>query len=92
MITTQWEKDAFTAVAHALTRELAKTTAEAASTNLATNIGYPNYADGVAGNNKTDSYSKLAFGSNYPRMQGVKAKYDATGVFNSWFAVQPAAL
>ncbi|KAG8897041.1 hypothetical protein FRC00_004900 [Tulasnella sp. 408] len=91
LVTTQWEKAAFTAVAQAATRELADTIARAASTDLATNIGYPNYADGVAGQNKTDTYSKLAFGANYERMQEVKKMYDPESVFSKWFAIQPAA-
>ncbi|KAG8944176.1 hypothetical protein FRC04_002132 [Tulasnella sp. 424] len=91
LVTTQWEKAAFTAVAQAATRELADTIAKAASTDLATNIGYPNYADGVAGKNKTDTYSRLAFGANYERLQEVKKMYDPEGVFSKWFAIQPAA-
>ncbi|KAG8897040.1 hypothetical protein FRC00_004899 [Tulasnella sp. 408] len=91
LVTTQWEKAAFTAVAQAATRELADTIAKAASTDLATNIGYTNYADGVAGQNKTDTYSKLAFGANYERMQEVKKMYDPESVFSKWFAIQPAA-
>lgn len=91
LVTTQWEKAAFTAVAQAATRELADTIAKAASTDLATNIGYPNYADGVAGKNKTDTYSKLAFGANYERLQEVKKMYDPESVFSKWFPIQPAA-
>ncbi|KAG8963858.1 hypothetical protein FRC05_004399 [Tulasnella sp. 425] len=91
LVTTQWEKAAFTAVAQAATRELADTIAKAASTDLATNIGYPNYADAVAGKNKTDTYSRLAFGANYERLQEVKKMYDPEGVFSKWFAIQPAA-
>ncbi|KAG9032892.1 hypothetical protein FS837_002612 [Tulasnella sp. UAMH 9824] len=91
LVTTQWEKAAFTPVAQAVTRELADTIARAASTDLATNVGYPNYADGVSGKNKTDTYSKVAFGANYERMQEVKKMYDPESMFSKWFAVQPAA-
>ena len=31
------------------------------------------------------------YGSNYPRLQKVKAKYDPNCVFNRWFPIQPEA-
>jgi FAD/FMN-containing dehydrogenase len=35
--------------------------------------------------------AKLAFGSNYPKLQQVKKKYDPESVFNRWFPIIPAA-
>jgi len=36
-----------------------------------------------------DKVRKL-FGSNYPRLQRIKAKYDPNMVFNKWFPIVPA--
>ncbi|KAI0676966.1 FAD-binding domain-containing protein [Trametes maxima] len=35
--------------------------------------------------------AKQLFGSNYPRLQQVKKKYDPERVFNKWFTIVPAA-
>ena len=36
-----------------------------------------------------DEISKDIFGSNYPELQKLKAKYDPNNVFNKLFAIQP---
>ena len=35
--------------------------------------------------------AKIAFGSNYPKLQQIKKKYDPENVFNRWFPIIPAA-
>lgn len=90
LITTQWEKESFETVARVATGELAERIAKAASLSDEGAVGYPNYADNVAGENATDEHAKAAFGENYARMQQAKKEYDPAGVFNAWFAVQPA--
>ncbi|KAG9010653.1 hypothetical protein FRB94_010130 [Tulasnella sp. JGI-2019a] len=55
-----------------------------------TSIGYLNYADTLASENETDTNARRAFGSNYPRLQELKRKYDPEMVFNKWFCIRPA--
>ena len=43
-------------------------------------------SDVVTGGDKV----KKLFGSNYPRLQTIKAKYDPNLVFNKWFPITPA--
>jgi FAD/FMN-containing dehydrogenase len=45
--------------------------------------------DGEAPTNMKDRAS-TAFGPNYPRLQGIKKKYDPENVFNKWFPIAPA--
>jgi len=54
-------------------------------------LGYVNYADLYSTLNETDQYARKLFGRNYPRLQEVKKKYDPEGVWNTWFAIRPAA-
>ncbi|KAI0356536.1 FAD-binding domain-containing protein [Trametes cingulata] len=59
------------------------------------NMGYGNYSpdsdalpnEGAAPIDK----AKLLFGSNYPKLQQVKKKYDPEVVFKKWFPIVPAA-
>ncbi|KAG8992608.1 hypothetical protein FRB93_002340 [Tulasnella sp. JGI-2019a] len=61
------------------------------STDSARNsIGYLNYASIDASENDTDEKARKAFGSNYPRLQQLKRKYDPDMVFNKWFCIRPA--
>ncbi|KDQ54385.1 hypothetical protein JAAARDRAFT_135772 [Jaapia argillacea MUCL 33604] len=59
-------------------------------------VAYGNYspdqvsevvANGVVAADK----AKMLFGSNYPRMQRIKKKYDPEVLFSKWFAISPAA-
>ena len=34
--------------------------------------------------------AKAAFGENYPKLQGIKKKYDPENIFNKWFPIIPA--
>ncbi|KAG8895853.1 hypothetical protein FRB99_000314 [Tulasnella sp. 403] len=54
-------------------------------------IGYANYTDIFSSMNDTDEQARRVFGSNYPRLQEVKAKWDPEGVWNRWFAIKPAS-
>jgi len=55
----------------------------------ATGPVYANYADQLASDN-TETHAEKVFGVNYARMRQVKKQYDATGVFNKWFAITPS--
>lgn len=35
--------------------------------------------------------AKVLFGSNYPRLQTLKRKYDPEVIFKKWFAIRPAS-
>ncbi|TEB23723.1 hypothetical protein FA13DRAFT_1797769 [Coprinellus micaceus] len=37
------------------------------------------------------SRAELVFGSNYPRLQGIKKKYDPDNLFNRWYPIVPSA-
>ncbi|KAJ3548836.1 hypothetical protein NMY22_g1109 [Coprinellus aureogranulatus] len=59
-------------------------------------FGYTNYDSEAASAEVTYTAgsvdrAKLAFASNYPRLQQIKKKYDPENVFNRWFPVTPAA-
>jgi FAD/FMN-containing dehydrogenase len=45
------------------------------------------FVDSAAG--ESDK-AKAAFGENYPRLQGIKKKYDPDNIFNKWFPITPA--
>lgn len=49
-------------------------------------VDFGTEGDQVVGNAKV----KKLFGSNYPRLQKIKAKYDPGLVFGKWFPIQPA--
>ncbi|KAI9067669.1 FAD-binding domain-containing protein [Trametes sanguinea] len=56
-------------------------------------LGYGNYSPDsdalpMEGSVPADK-AKVLFGSNYPRLQQLKAKYDPERVFNKWFAITP---
>jgi FAD/FMN-containing dehydrogenase len=34
--------------------------------------------------------AQLVFGTNYPRLQQIKKRYDPDNVFNKWFPITPA--
>ncbi|KAJ2912202.1 hypothetical protein MD484_g8212, partial [Candolleomyces efflorescens] len=58
-------------------------------------FGYTNYdteaaAAEVRNAAGSEERSKLAFASNYPRLQQIKKKYDPENVFNRWFPIIPA--
>ncbi|KAG8860903.1 hypothetical protein FRB96_003638 [Tulasnella sp. 330] len=60
------------------------------STDAAKNsVGYINYAHGLSADNTTDGNARRAFGTNYPRLQQLKRKYDPDMVFNKWFCIKP---
>ncbi|KAG9014387.1 hypothetical protein FRB94_012793 [Tulasnella sp. JGI-2019a] len=68
-----------------------QTVVSSSSTGSArTSIGYINYASALASENETDANARRAFGSNYPRLQELKRKYDPEMVFNKWFCIRPA--
>ncbi|KDQ54384.1 hypothetical protein JAAARDRAFT_60767 [Jaapia argillacea MUCL 33604] len=52
-------------------------------------VGYGNYSsestDGVAFDK-----AKILFGENYPRLQGLKKRYDPEQIFSKWFPITPA--
>ncbi|RXW25847.1 hypothetical protein EST38_g63 [Candolleomyces aberdarensis] len=59
-------------------------------------FGYTNYdmeaaSAEVRNTAGSEERSKLAFASNYPRLQQIKKKYDPENVFNRWFPIVPAA-
>ena len=47
----------------------------------------PGTADG--GHSFNDSISRDLFGDNYPRLQRLKAEYDAKNDFFQWFLIMP---
>ncbi|CAA7269963.1 unnamed protein product [Cyclocybe aegerita] len=49
-------------------------------------LGYSNYDHDTAISDK----AKLVFGANYPRLQGIKKRYDPDNVFDRWFPITPA--
>nr|XP_018266870.1 uncharacterized protein I303_00850 [Kwoniella dejecticola CBS 10117]OBR89028.1 hypothetical protein I303_00850 [Kwoniella dejecticola CBS 10117] len=51
-----------------------------------TEIGYSNWES-----ERPTGYERSIklFGDNYPRLQGVKAKYDPSNMFNKWYPVEP---
>ncbi|KAI9001297.1 FAD-binding domain-containing protein [Trametes punicea] len=59
------------------------------------NLGYGNYSpDSDAlptGGTVPVDKAKVLFGSNYPRLQQIKRKYDPDMLFRKWFAITPAA-
>ncbi|KAG8860922.1 hypothetical protein FRB96_003657 [Tulasnella sp. 330] len=63
------------------------------STESAKNsVGYINYADHLAADNTTDANARRAYGTNYPRLQQLKRKYDPEMVFNKWFCIRPSEI
>ncbi|KAG8901313.1 hypothetical protein FRC01_009880, partial [Tulasnella sp. 417] len=70
--------------------KLRNTVAGSSSKAAQESLGYCNYGDLFCTLNETDEYTKKIFGSNYPRLQEIKKKYDPDMVFNRWFAIQPA--
>lgn len=53
-------------------------------------IGYPNHSSLAATSDGTDAVARSAFGSNYPRLQHLKQKYDPNMIFNKWLSVNPS--
>ena len=68
-------------------------------------FGYGNYGERPGPNNDQSEFKPLidgeapvdlkdsslsAFGPNYPRLQGIKKKYDPENIFNKWFPIVPA--
>ncbi|CAA7266217.1 unnamed protein product [Cyclocybe aegerita] len=55
-------------------------------------LGYGNYdPDAVDIDPKGADKARMMFGSNYPRLQELKRRYDPDGVFNQWFPITPAS-
>ena len=48
---------------------------------------YPDEEDGVYVKNNAEALFRV----NYPRLQGLKKKYDPKNIFNKWFAITPSA-
>ena len=68
-------------------------------------FGYGNYGERLGQSNDPSEFKPLidgeapahmkdsslsAFGPNYPRLQGIKKKYDPENIFNKWFPIVPA--
>ncbi|KAF4610041.1 hypothetical protein D9613_010480 [Agrocybe pediades] len=51
--------------------------------------GYSNYDDSATAAIGEEK-AKAAFRTNYPKLQGIKKKYDPENVFNKWFPITPA--
>ncbi|KAF9559964.1 FAD-binding domain-containing protein [Agrocybe pediades] len=51
--------------------------------------GYSNYDDSATAAIAEDK-AKIAFRTNYPKLQGIKKKYDPENIFNKWFPITPA--
>ena len=48
---------------------------------------FPDEEDGVYVKNNAEALFRV----NYPRLQGLKKKYDPENIFNKWFAITPSA-
>jgi hypothetical protein len=40
---------------------------------------------------RSTTSAEALFAGNYPRLQSIKAKYDPTLMFHSWFPIQPVS-
>ncbi|OSC98710.1 FAD-binding domain-containing protein [Trametes coccinea BRFM310] len=81
------------AYARDVARELTGMFAEGAGKGKGDDLGYGNYSPDsdalpAEGSVSADK-AALLFGSNYPRLQQLKAKYDPERVFNKWFTITP---
>ncbi|KAG8954893.1 hypothetical protein FRC04_010376 [Tulasnella sp. 424] len=85
-----WTDDSFTPNARNELLRLKGVISGSSSKEAQESLGYVNYADPFSTLNETDEYARKVFGSNYPRLQEIKKKYDPKMVFNRWFAIQPA--
>lgn len=85
-----WTDDSFTPNARNELLRLKGVISGSSTKEAQESLGYVNYADPFSTLNETDEYARKVFGSNYPRLQEIKKKYDPKMVFNRWFAIQPA--
>ncbi|KAG9041417.1 hypothetical protein FS837_012282 [Tulasnella sp. UAMH 9824] len=85
-----WTDESFTFKARDELLRLKSVVSGSSSKDAQESLGYVNYADPFCTLNETDEYAKKLFGTNYPRLQEIKKKYDPELVFNKWFAIRPA--
>ncbi|KAG8992607.1 hypothetical protein FRB94_008346 [Tulasnella sp. JGI-2019a] len=83
-------EDAWMAEAPKACKEIQACISSSSTESARNSIGYLNYASIDASENDTDEKARKAFGSNYPRLQQLKRKYDPDMVFNKWFCIRPA--
>jgi len=83
-------EDAWMAGALKACKDLQVCVSSSSTESAKRSIGYLNYASMDASENDTDEKARKAFGSNYPRLQQLKRKYDPDMVFNKWFCIRPA--
>ncbi|KAF9457219.1 hypothetical protein BDZ94DRAFT_1285372 [Collybia nuda] len=55
-------------------------------------LGYTNYDPSAVSGEKdaNANKAKIVFAGNYPKLQGIKKKYDPENIFNKWFPITPA--
>ncbi|KAF9457221.1 hypothetical protein BDZ94DRAFT_1314423 [Collybia nuda] len=55
-------------------------------------LGYTNYDPSAVSDEKDadPGKAKVVFAGNYPKLQGIKKKYDPDNIFNKWFPITPA--
>ncbi|RDB18319.1 6-hydroxy-D-nicotine oxidase [Hypsizygus marmoreus] len=79
-------------VARGLAAELGRLITAGEKVTESQSLGYSNYdAEAVSGEKESvPDKAKLVFVENYPRLQGIKKKYDPENIFNKWFPITPA--
>ncbi|KAG8987654.1 hypothetical protein FRB90_003227, partial [Tulasnella sp. 427] len=71
-----WTDEKFSPKARDECLKLKQVVSGSSSAKAQDSLGYVNTADAFSAMNETDEYARKLFGSNYPRLQQVKGKYD----------------
>ncbi|KAF8060168.1 hypothetical protein FPV67DRAFT_1453295 [Lyophyllum atratum] len=95
LLSCVWKEDlkGYTERARGVVHELARIVTGAHPEMTETEgLGYSNYDhEAVTGEKETvPDKARLVFAENYPRLQGIKKRYDPQNVFNKWFPITPA--